>query len=348
MSTPDAAAATKAVGTESVNQPSLMESDIESDARAAASLPTKPQRMLMDLAKLVQHPLQAVFNPPCSQAEGEQLDADLAANGQRDPIHVMPPGNSAGLPAYALVDGHRRAASLGRLGKTSALVLVRWDLLDADATTVEATFLRFNQIRRQLDPLSVAKNVKRQKELENGGRLGREELRALDRTISNMLGGMGIRNVQRYLHAVAAPLEIQSAFRRGDINLTAAAQVGAFDADVQQEVVEAIKGITDRNEIREIIKTYIKKYGAQPGRPLFTTFTPRAVRLIRDFEDRLAELDGHYPQLHGPALAQHRPALNEIQKAVAKLIAASKRPGGDVRDLRDIFGHEKDSDAAGK
>lgn len=64
------------------------------------------------IAKLAPHPLQAAFYDPCTTAEDAALKKDLAANGQRDPIVVMPPGNAASLPGFTILDGHRRVELL--------------------------------------------------------------------------------------------------------------------------------------------------------------------------------------------------------------------------------------------
>lgn len=303
--------------------------------------PRKPKRMMLDLDQLRSNQLQRVYFPKCSRAEDEQLDADLALNVQRDPIHVMPPCNRAGLPAYTILDGHRRAASLRRLGRTSAIVIVRWDLQHADAEKVEAEYLRFNQNRRQLEPLSVVQNFKRQKELEAGRRLDAYELQALDKTISAMLGGMCLRNAQRYLHAADAPPEIQTAFRHGDITLTVAAQVGGLNSEIQQEIVSAIASVTNRSQIRQIISEYIAKYGVRSPVPLKGRQTPKAVGLIKEFEAKLSLLE--IDRVHGPSLAPHLPALLKIRTRLTKLIASAKRPDASIAELtgriEEIAGH---------
>lgn len=352
MATTNTASASKPVGTAVSPQRSALGSDNAaslSTPKGTASLPpapatppTKPQRMMMELAKLLPHPDQDAFNPSCSAAEDAQLDADLSANGQRDPIHVMPPGNRAELPENTVLDGHRRSAGLGRLGRTSAVVLVRWDLLDADEATVEAAFLRFNSNRRQLDPLSVAKNMKRQKELEVGGRLRQCDLQQLDRTISDICGGMSLRNAQRYLHAADAPPEILAAFRRGDITLTYAAQVGGMNPDVQQELVQAIDGITEKKKVRQTVGKFIRKYGVRPRAPLFTGHSAKLMDIVEKFADRLDERNGR--DLHGPTVAKHLPAMHRIQKHLARLMQDTKRPGCDSSDFSEIF----DDETAGK
>lgn len=287
----------------------------------------KPERLQLELSKLAPHPLQDLFNPQCSAVEDAQLDADLQT-GQRDPIHVMPAENRAGLPQFCILDGHRRAAALRRLGHTHAIVLIRHDLHEADAATVEAEFLRFNANRRQLDPLSITKNLNRQAELAAGHKLGQFERQKLARRICNIVGGMSPRNAQRYIHAADTPPEIQAALRRGDFTLTLAAQVGALDADVQQEIVAAINGITDRARIRKIVVASVRERIA-PTTRRSTRYTRVAAKLIGDFEARLAELDGHYKKLYGPTVAEHLPALKKIRTRVEKLIRAAKRPGFD-------------------
>ncbi|MGA2443406.1 MAG: hypothetical protein ABSH08_20835 [Tepidisphaeraceae bacterium] len=66
----------------------------------------------MPIDTLQAHPLQSTFNPPGSPEENRRLQQDIGANGQRDPIRVLPPNNRAVLPAFTILDGHRRAAAL--------------------------------------------------------------------------------------------------------------------------------------------------------------------------------------------------------------------------------------------
>jgi hypothetical protein len=311
------------------------------DASAASSAldapPTKPQETTMDLARLIEHPLQAVYNPPCSPAEDAMLEADLS-RGQRNAIHVMPPGNRAGLSPYTILDGHRRWAILRRLGVTFVMVIIRWDLLNADAAAVEAEFLQYNQNRRQLDSLSLAKNLKRQMELSRGRPLDQDDRSKLARTISEIAGNMTIRNAQRYVYAADAVPEIQAAYRRGDITLTLAAQVGALEADEQQEIVAAIQGIGDRAEIRRIVSEHIRNL--TPSWPNRTTsYTRRAIKFVVTADTLIKSLHLTDGSAHGPSLIPHVPSLVLIKTIVTKLIANSKRPGVKVPD----FTSEEDS-----
>lgn len=287
----------------------------------------KAQRVLMELAMLVRHPLQDTFNSPCSVIQDAQLDADLVV-GQREPIHVMPPNNRAGLAAFTILDGHRRAASLERLGKAHASVVVRHDLTGADAPTVEAYFLKFNVNRRHLDPLSIVKNLKRQAELRNRGPLTQNDYQSLDRQISNIVN-ISIRNAQRYLHAADAVPVIHDLFRRRMLTLTVAGQVGALDREQQQEIVEAIHGIADTKEIRRVIAQQIQKHSVS-ARPQKRALTPRAVRFIVQTTKLINALELENGHAYGPTMKEHLAELVRIQNTTTRLIADSKRPAGDL------------------
>jgi len=348
MSTPAQKGSATESPTTSTAQRHVAQSAPPSGASAGSTAPTepltKPQRILMELTKLVPHPLQQAYNPSCSPAEDAQLESDLKT-GQREPIHVMPAGNRAGLPTNTILDGHRRADALRRLGRTQAIVVIRHDLRDADASAVEEIFLRFNQNRRQLDPLAITKNLKRQMELAPRHGLDHDDLQQLAKKISDIIGGMSLRNAQRYIHAADAVPEIQAAFRRGDITLTLTAQIGSLNDDVQQDIVAAINGITGRAEIRTIVLTRVRKCSAsRQERP--TWYTPKAVRLARHLQEDLAELAGRYDKIHGPTLAPYLPVLLAAQEALPKLIRAAKRPGSSL--LQDLMPGSPDtvSDAA--
>ena len=175
-------------------------------------------------------------------------------------------------------------------------------------------------------------NLKRQKELERRRRLNGVDLRAMDQMVMAIFG-MSLRNAQRYLHATDAPPEIQAAFRRNDILLNHAARVGSLNPDEQQEVAMAIRGITHKSEIREIIAIFIRKYGVRPRSPRIKRHTPKAMAMLEKFAGQLAEVETD--QLHGPTVAKHLPALKKLQTTVANLITVSDAQAEIAQTLRD-------------
>src|SRR5689334_8865565 len=98
------------------------------------------------LAALVEHLLQRAFFDDLPPDDFARLVADIQRHGLREKIHVLPGRNAAGLQPNTILDGHQRRRALTALGETTASVVVRYDLLDADAAAVERAFLTPNQL----------------------------------------------------------------------------------------------------------------------------------------------------------------------------------------------------------
>src|SRR4051812_38496624 len=119
--------------------------------------PTGPSEEDRRLDQLIEHPQQQDYFDHLSDHDLKALAADIKRNGLRQPIQIMPPDNTAGLPANTILDGHQRRRALQLNGETVARVIVRYDLLTVDAATVERAFLEPNQNRRHLDTLAKAR-----------------------------------------------------------------------------------------------------------------------------------------------------------------------------------------------
>lgn len=114
--------------------------------------PTKWEYRRLKLNQLVTYAAQDYFHANTTKPiEDEALQQNLKS-GQRDPIHVMPPKNAAGLPPYTILDGHRRKKGMMANGEVRCKGVIRHDLVDADAATMEGIFLDFSD-HRNLHPI---------------------------------------------------------------------------------------------------------------------------------------------------------------------------------------------------
>lgn len=294
-------------------------------------LPADQELVMLPLRLLNAHPLQDVFNPPCSAQENAELAADLKANGMRDAIQVMPPHNKTGLPAHTMLDGHRRCAALIAIGKKEAKVIIRHDLRDADAATVELHFLKFNHNRRHYDLLAFANNLVRQYEIAEDRQRGHITGGAFEKVVKmfSICQRMCIRNAQRYIHLACTPAAIQNAHRQGHLKLEPAARVDGLEQDVQAIIAQRIANETDTGNIPLIVEEYFSP--RHSFRPKFQT--PIALGLIQKMKQDLANFPYDYNKLHGPTLKPFLPDLNEIKKVIDELILATERPGGSLDDI---------------
>lgn len=107
-------------------------------------------------------------------AHAAQLGADMAANGQHDPIHVKRNGNAANLPWTLIAGLHRlRGAEHAGLGEVNAIEVAGPSATDADLRRLE---LSENLDHRQRRPIELAIMVDARAKLEEAidypGRVG--------------------------------------------------------------------------------------------------------------------------------------------------------------------------------
>lgn len=106
-----------------------------------------PEKWPVD--RLLDSPYQRELFDDLTDAQLDELAADMDANGQRDPIYILPDGT--------VLDGHQRRRAAQKLGWEEVDVVVRDDLASADAGTIETFMINCNLHRRQMDPLAVAR-----------------------------------------------------------------------------------------------------------------------------------------------------------------------------------------------
>lgn len=200
--------------------------------------PLIPEQIDIDL--LQPYPGNDQLYTACSAEADAMLRKSMETEGQRDPIHVLPPHNSAGHPDYTILDGHRRTELRRGTGAKTVTVIIRHDLAAAGASSVHQVYLSFNRDRRQLDGLSLARNLREQQEAtQDLRRLSWKQKQLLTENLSRLLGTT-YRNASRYAHGVHAPDVVQAAHRHGHLGLDDLARVGMQPAEVQEEIAQDI------------------------------------------------------------------------------------------------------------
>lgn len=275
--------------------------------------------MIIDINQLRPYPGNDEVNPACS-AEADKLLRQSLAKEQRDPVHVMPPGNKAGLPDFTILDGHRRIAGLKANGATTVNVIIRSDLLAADLETVHEHYLSFNRDRRQLDPLALARNLR--EVYKNRRKLAGTLSRLLDTTK---------RNAYRYAHGAYTPHVIQNMHRRGQLRLEDLARVGMLSSAIQRKLAAEIAAMV--NPDKQLIAQAVRRHLPKRTVTRHKLYTPIALRLIKNLKQNLTSLDGRFDKLYGPDLALHRDFLLEAKAAITAMIQASNRTGKHISDL---------------
>jgi ParB-like chromosome segregation protein Spo0J len=241
----------------------------------------KPAESLRRLDDLRPHPRQADLFDNLPDGELKALAEDIKANGLKVRPDVLPDGT--------VVNGHQRCRVFRLLGREEVPVRVRYDWVALGKAQVERRLIEDNLHRRHLDKLGVARCAKRLFEIEKtkGGR----ELHAWergdvrDRVARRLKFGSG-KNLQRYLHILEAPIEVQRAFSAGEVKLLPAVAVAGLPKEAQAKIAEQIRS---GGKPGEVVGRYLPK---KPGRhakvsDAFAAFTKALERGLDDLDGRL-------------------------------------------------------------
>ncbi|MCZ2341161.1 MAG: hypothetical protein LC104_05115 [Bacteroidales bacterium] len=266
------------------------------------------------LGELLPHPSQeAFFDPPTPEGVAALAD-NIRRIGLRDRIDVMPAGNRAGLAANTIISGHSRKMALERLGMTEAEVVVRYDLRDADAAEVERCLLEANQNRRQLDKLTQARIAKRlflHEKRATRRRLTSTQQGELRDRIGKIIGMSG-RNFIRYFRLLDTPVEVQNAFRRGEVSLVLAEKVADLGSRDQEEIAERIRSGQDA---KSVILTHLppRRKGHVKVADALNSFVKALGRGLEDLSDRV-------DQVRPAHLGRHAGVLRRAGQLISDLV----------------------------
>ena len=152
----------------------------------------------MKLVDIRPHPSQGAYYQTSPAEKIKSLAKDMFVNGLRQAVEVLPT-KKAGLRPGTVIDGHDRVEAAKLLGWEEIDVIVRDDLADANAETIERAYLASNLMRKHLDRLDQARAVRRLFEIEKSKKTDGlsllEEDKAQDRVGKAI--GMSGRNLQR-------------------------------------------------------------------------------------------------------------------------------------------------------
>lgn len=275
-----------------------------------------PELTTMSPASLRPHPQQHVFYDDPPQHELQALADDLRQNGQRDPVHVMPPKNKASLPSYTILDGTRRCRAAVLAEMETVKVLVRHDLKDANAATVETEFLKFNFLRRQMRPLQKARVAMRLFLIETKrSRLFQHDAPEARDRVGRAIGMSG-RNLDRYFRVLQTPLPVQNAVDAGILPLVLGSRVASLTQEAQMKLAGEIEGLRDKQLISRIVSEHL---GIDSARR-HSRASNALGAFAREIERGLRDLDGRLDIVGLPSIEEVAPILGEGAKMISHLL----------------------------
>jgi ParB-like chromosome segregation protein Spo0J len=237
----------------------------------------KSAPQMWKISKLKEYPLQATMFGDMPEAELAAL-AESMEDGLRDPVEILPDG--------AIVCGHQRVRAAQLLGWAEIDVVVLHDLAEAGPEAIETHLIVDNLIRRQLSPLGLARCIRRMVEVEQHRRAGDlrwERKEALKKKIADRMH-MSSRNVNRYLLSLEAPIVVQHALDRGEIQLTTAGKVALLPKRDQEAIAQKI---SSGEKAAEVVAAHLG-HGRQAKNEVGRALARLVGALIREVP-RLAE-----------------------------------------------------------
>jgi hypothetical protein len=208
------------------------------------------------IADLKSHPRQTELFTDLSQDELQALADDMRMYGLQHPVEITPDGT--------IICGHQRVRAAKLLGWEEINVIVRHDLAAKGAAAVEERLITDNALRRQLDPLDLARCYKRLSQVMHKQELdGKrswtdapkwQECSTLRDSIGKMLGCSG-RKLARLATILDAPLIVQRAFQAKKLRLVDAERVGRMGKEKQEKIARRINdGEDPQKVVNELIR----------------------------------------------------------------------------------------------
>jgi ParB-like chromosome segregation protein Spo0J len=279
------------------------------------------------LADLVAYPSQEEYFGKPTVDNTRELVNQIRRKKLKDPIEVLP-ANKAGLPPNTIVKGHRRKFALEQLGRTETRVLVRYDLADADAMTIEREFFADDVARRQLDTLGQAAVWLRLYELEKRKPRGKPS-DANDADARDRLGkavGKSGRSLSRIFRVAKAPIEVRNAYRAGKLSMKLAGRVGELEPkDIRRLVACIRKGGDARAMLEALLRDKrgerIRLYPPNPNRAALDALDRFVECLDRACEDIQ---DDHLNWLGDFDIGDHLGTLVRVLKVLVDLFGRAR------------------------
>lgn len=253
------------------------------------SAQTSSQTIRVAIAELKPHPLEAGKSSANPSRELRALADRMASQGQLDPIEV--------LPDFTVVSDHEPVRAARLLNWTELDAIVRADLADQGEVAIEEHVLLARLDRAGRHKLEVARDLKRLHEIGwNDLRAHRRQSddlhpcqrRDLRSLLAETLDQKG-RSLTRWMAVLEAPVEVQDAFIRKEINLVEAEAVGHLRPNVKEEIVQAIQS---GGGVKEVIAAHL------PSRDGKHRFTEAALAtLLRSLKRSKTDFDGREDEI---------------------------------------------------
>lgn len=273
---------------------------------------TKWKHERRKVSDLKPHPANTIYRA-ASDDNLEELADDMKKNGQEHPIDILPDGT--------ILAGEQRWTAAKRNQWTHIRCRVRYDLADSGEDAAEEFLLRDNLLRRQLDPIEVARVYRRLKQLaqKNGSDYDGD----LRDDLAKRFDKSG-RTLDRWCRLLDTPVEVQDAVVKGQLSLVNAGKAADLREDIQKKIAAAIR---DGQDPAKVVADYVGKH-----RPKSPNVGMHLQRLIRDLKTRIEAIDGRLEEINGACWTRDLPTLRSGQALIEKLIAHIERPEDDSED----------------
>ena len=267
----------------------------------------KPDKEIVDMpvGKLKAHPQNALtFGSPTPQ-EIAALAAEMAKDGQLEPIEITPKG--------VIISGHSRWEAAKKLGWKTVCCWVRHDLAKAGADAVVERLIRTNLHRRQLTPLGKARCYR---DLKTSCRANQRLSSTAKGDLRDQLGKMfheSGRSLDRKLQLLDLPLVLQKAFEDGQLPLTVATRIAGLKKPEQEQIAASVQA--GANPV-EVAATFL---------PPKETRHRRVYEAVRSFIKTLArgldDLEGRTDQVGVSTINEHRQLLEQVHDVIGQWLA---------------------------
>lgn len=230
------------------------------------------------VASLKKHPRQHDFFPVATEAELDELAADLESRGQQEPIHCTADGT--------LIRGHRRVECAKRLGWETIRAVVHDEITDVMAPEVVDDLIFDNLMRQQLDDLALARCYRHLKQTSHRDE-GEGDVR--DRLAARLNCGKSGRTLDRLERLLDLPRGIQDAISRGDLTKSHGEKILRLPHDGQVEIEQRLGD-------GEVPRTVLQNFGLTRTS---SSRTPVEIGtdLLKFFQSNLDDLREHRDQL---------------------------------------------------
>ncbi len=262
------------------------------------------------LAKLKPHPKQPGLFQDLNDADFQRLIKSLEADGQREPIEILPDGT--------IISGHQRVNAARQLEWNQINAIVRGDL-SHKPDEVEKRLIEVNRQRRQLSSLDQVRCEIRLHELSHPNALRWEVINHLHNAPS--LDGKGKggcatskKHLGRLYDIAKASMALQRAVNDGIINQVKACMLAKLSEAKQQSIVEEIRNGGDINYL-------LKKHGCILKSP---SKDPILEALIRCAE-RCVNLENGEPAANKATCLSYDEGLKVLSNLTTKKIMERKK-----------------------